>query len=111
MSNNVTFASLDNLFPELPRAGTRRYRVEIMLVRDGHDSVPDEDQAIADLAMVMLSARGLVSGWMSRQALLTMVLDAESAADAIEAGAAVVRALGGGRGACRVEVEPAGAAG
>lgn len=109
MTDNAAIATLEDLFPELPRAGTRRYKVEVMLDRDEHDNAPDEDQATADLALVMLAARGLVTGWMSKQALLTMVLDAESAADAVEAGAVVVRALGGGRSAARVEVEPTGA--
>lgn len=107
MSDNVTAATLAELFPDMPQAATRRYRVEIALGRDGHDAAPDEDQAIADLALVMLTARGLVNGWISQLALLSIVVDAESAADAIEAGAAVVRALGGGT--ARVDAEPVSA--
>lgn len=98
--------TLADLFPGRPTASPR-FRVEILLNRDGGDGVPDEDQAIAELAAVMLSARGLVTGWMADQSLLSIVVDAGCAAEAIETGAAAVRALGAGRGGARVEVLPA----
>lgn len=108
MDDTTAVTALDDLFPDLPKAGVSRWRVEILLNRDGGDAVPDEDQAIAELAAVIMYARGLVTGWMSQKSLLTIIVDAASAAEAIEAGAALVRALGGGRAGARVEVEPAG---
>lgn len=107
MNDDATLATLSDLFPDLPKTRTHRWKVEILLNRDGGDATPDEDQAIAELAAVIMLARGLVTGWTSRQSLITIIVDAASAADALEVGAAVVRALDGGRQGARIEVEPA----
>lgn len=97
--------TLSELFPDLPARG-RRYNVEVSLRRDDDAGrTPTEDQAVFELAAVMLSARGLVTGWQSQQSVLSLVVDAEDDADALASGVAVVRALGGYGGAS-VEVRP-----
>lgn len=102
MTDNA--AMLTELFPDLPARG-RRYLVEVALRRDAGEQSPAEDHRVLELAAVMLSARGLITGWQSRQSVLSLVMDATDDADAIESGAAVVRTLGGSRGAT-VKVEP-----
>jgi hypothetical protein len=98
--------TLSDLFPDLPAVG-RRYRVDVTITRSGSNAEPAEDQAIADLAAVILSARGLVTGWTSAQSVLSLVVDARDCADALAVGAEVVRALGAGAAGASVSVEPA----
>jgi hypothetical protein len=98
--------TLADLFPDLPAVGCR-YRIDVTITRGGRNAAPAEDQAIADLAAVILSARGLVTGWTSAQSALSMVVDARDCADALAVGAEVVRALGAGAGGASVSVERA----
>jgi hypothetical protein len=101
--DDAAAVTLAELFPDLPALGCR-YRVDLTIT-GGRDAVPDEDQAIAELAAVILSARGLVTGWTSAQSVLSMVVDARDCGDALAVGAEVVRALGAGAGGASVTVE------
>lgn len=89
---------MDDLLPDVPRPG-RRYEVKVTLARDADGCDPAEGQALAELAAAALCAEGLIGAWHGTQAVVSMVLDAEDDAAALDAGVAVVRALGGGRGA------------
>lgn len=89
---------MDDLLPDVPRPA-RRYEVKVTLVRDAEGCAPAEDQALAELAAAALCAEGLLGAWSGTQAVLSMMLDAQDDAAALDAGVAVVRALGGARGA------------
>ena len=86
----------------------RRFTVTVTLPRpDGEDVLmPPGAQAAAERAAAAVAADGLLTAWTSARAVLSMVIEAPCQADALTAGAAVVRALGGERGAA-VKAEPA----
>lgn len=69
------------------------------LARAADGCAPAEDQVLAELAAAALCAEGLIGAWSGARAVLSMVLDAVDDAGALAAGVAVVRALGGSRGA------------
>jgi hypothetical protein len=83
---------------DLPRP-PRRYEVRVTLNRDADGPAPGEDQRIAELAVAALCADGLIAAWAAEQAVLSMLLDVEDDAAALAAGVAMVRAVGGTRGA------------
>ena len=83
---------------DLPRP-LLRYQVTVTLTRDAAGCDPGQDHAVAELAVTALCAEGLLTAWSSGQSVLSMLLDAEDDAAALAAGTAVVRALGGSRGA------------
>ena len=85
----------------------RRFTVTVTLPRpDGEDVLmPPGAQAAAERAAAAVAADGLLTAWTSARAVLSMVIEAPCQADALTAGAAVVRALGGERGAA-VKAEP-----
>ncbi len=89
---------MDDLLPDVPRPVVR-YQVKVTLVRAAEGCDPGEDRALAELAAAALCAEGLLGVWSGTQAVLSMVLEAEDDASALAAGVAVVRALGGARGA------------
>jgi hypothetical protein len=93
-------ANLASLFPELAKPG-QRYEVTVTLSREasGEALVPVQDQALAELAAAAVSAEGLLTAWSRQQAVLSMIVDADGDAGALAAGVAVVKALGGARGA------------
>jgi hypothetical protein len=98
--------TLAELFGDLPAQATTRYTVRVTLNRDPRDTEPPvEGHALASFAAVLLSARALVTEWLSERSCLSMIVDAPDEAEAIRSGAAVVGVLGYGRGAA-VEVEP-----
>ena len=86
----------------------RRFTVTVTLPRaDGENMLmPPGAQAAAERAAAAVAADGLLTAWTSARAVLSMVIEARCQADALTAGAAVVRALGGERGAA-VKAEPA----
>jgi hypothetical protein len=101
----------DFLLFDLP-SPPRRYQVTVTLRREADGRLPTEDQAIAELAMAALCADGLIGAWSSGQSVLSLYLDARDDAAALEAGAALARAIGGTRGASvtaeRVQAPPVG---
>lgn len=96
---------MDDLLPDVPRPVVR-YQVKVTLVRAAEGCDPGEDRMLAELAASALSAEGLLGVWSATQTVLSLLLDAEDDASALAAGNAVVRALGGARGAS-VSVERA----
>lgn len=89
---------MEDLLPDVPRPKCR-YEVKVTLARAAEGCTPAEGQALAELAAAALCAEGLIGAWSGTQAVLSMVLDAVDDAAALAAGVAVVRALGGARGA------------
>ena len=78
-----------------------RFTVTVTLPRpDGEDVLmPPAAQAAAERAAAAVAADGLLTAWTSARAVLSMVIEAPCQADALTAGAAIVRALGGEHGA------------
>ena len=95
---------------DLPRP-LLRYQVTVTLSREAAGCDPGQDHAVAELAVTALCAENLLTAWSSGQSVISMLLDAEDDASALAAGTAVVRALGGSRGASvsaeRVQGPPA----
>ena len=91
---------------DLPRPPAR-YEVKVTLKREADECAPDEGQAVAELAVAALCADDLLTAWSSEQSVFTMVLMAGSDAEALAAGVAMVKAIGGTRGAT-VSAERAG---
>lgn len=85
---------MDNLF-----TGPGCYEVKVTLTREADGCAPAEDQAIAELAVTAVCAEGLLTAWSGAQAVFSMILEAEDDAAALAAGVALVRSLGGSRGA------------
>lgn len=96
---------------DLPRP-LLRYQVTVTLSREAAGCDPGQDHAAAELAVTALCAEGLLTAWSSGRSVISMLLDAEDDASALAAGTAVVRALGGSRGASvsaeRVTASPVG---
>lgn len=103
--NDATPTTLEDLFPDLP-AVKCRYQIDVSIPRSGRDTMPAENQAIADVAAVILLARGWSRDGCLRRSVLSMVADAADCADALDIGAQVARALGAGTGAASVSAEP-----
>jgi hypothetical protein len=84
-----------------------RHQVTVTLPRPAGSDVlvPPGAQAIAERAASAAGAGGLLTVWTARQAVLSMVIDAARETDALSAGWAVARALGGGHGTS-VEATP-----
>lgn len=95
------------LLPDIP-CPTRRYLVTVMLRRsDGDDGLLSAGgQAIAELATAAVVADGLVTAWSGTQSLVSMVVELPCTADALAAGVALARVLGGGDAAASVSAEP-----
>ena len=89
---------VETLLPDVPRPKCR-YKVVLTLTRSADGCEPGGDQVLAELAAAAVSAEGLLTAWAAELSVLSMVLDAEDDAEALGAGVAVVRALGGTRGA------------
>ncbi len=98
--------AIDTLLPDIPRP-PRRYMVTVTLSPPEGDgrALPQEAHAVAELTAAAVAAQGLVTAWTSARAVLSMVVESSCQADALAAGVAVVRALGGEQGAS-VEAEP-----
>lgn len=92
------FAGGEILLFDIPRP-LCRYQVTVTLKREADGCAPDEGQAIAELAVAAVCAEGLLTAWSSEQSVFSMLLDAEDDAAALAAGVAMVRAIGGSRGA------------
>ena len=67
--------------------------------------VPPDAQVLAEAAAAAIGADGLMTAWTSATELLSMELVSACRADALSAGWAVARVLGGGPGTS-VEAEP-----
>lgn len=89
---------VETLLPDVPRPQVR-YEVKVTLVRAADSCAPPDDQVLAELAAAALCVDDLLTAWAADQAVLSMIVDAADDASALEAGTAVVRALGGTRGA------------
>jgi hypothetical protein len=93
--------------PEIPRPW-RRYEVTVTLPRPtGVEAVlPPDGQAAVDTAAAATTAEVLLTAWTYRQSMVSMIVDLPSMADALAAGAQVVRVLGGGEGLASVTAQP-----
>lgn len=95
------------LLPDVPHP-RQRFQVTVTLPRLAGDevSLPAGTQAVAELAAAAVAAEGLLTAWASAQAIVSMIVELPSQADALAAGLAVAKALGCGHGAASVTVEP-----
>jgi hypothetical protein len=100
------------LLPDIP-CPMRRYLVTVMMRRsDGDDALLSAGelsaggQAFAELAAAAVVADGLVTAWSCTQSLVSMVVELPCTADALAAGVALARVLGGGDGTVSVSAEP-----
>ncbi len=95
------------LLPDIP-SPARRYLVTVMLRRsDGNEALLSAGgQAVAELAAAAVVAEGLVTAWTCTQSLVSMIVDLPCTADALSAGVALARVLGGGDGTASVTAEP-----
>jgi len=95
------------LLPDIP-CPSRRYLVTVTLRRlDGDEAALSAGgQAVAELAAAAVVADGLVTAWTCTQSLVSMVVELPCTADALAAGVALARVLGGGDGTASVTAEP-----
>jgi hypothetical protein len=82
--------------------------VTVTLSRPDRDEalLPPGGQAVAELAAAAIAAQGLLTAWTRAQSLVSMVVELPSTADALAAGVAVARVLGGSNVAASVTAEP-----
>jgi hypothetical protein len=75
----------------------QRYRVTVALPRPAGDGalVPPAAQVLAEAAAAVFAAEDLMTAWTAGTTLLSMTFGAQCRPDALSAGRAVVRALGG----------------
>ena len=90
-------------------ATLHRYRLTVALPRPpGNDVLLRPDaQVLAEAAAAAVAAADSMTAWTSAHAVLSMTVEVPREADALSAGWAVARALGGGHGTS-VEAAPAG---
>lgn len=94
------------LLPDVPFP-LRRFLVTVTLRRsDGDDALLLGGQAVAELAAAAIVADGLVTAWTCAQSLVSMVVELPCTADALAAGVALARVLGGSDGTASVTAEP-----
>jgi len=98
---------MDSLLPDLP-VPPRRFEVTVTFRRPeaATGAMPDGHGELAALAAVAACADRLLTAWTASQAVVSMILEANSTADALTAGAEVAKALGCGRQAASVTAEP-----
>jgi DNA-binding transcriptional regulator YhcF (GntR family) len=94
----LTVCHVDNLMPDVP-CPKRRYEVKVTVARAADGCASGEERTIAELAAAAVSAEGLLAAWAADLSVLTMLVEVDDDASALAAGVAVVRALGGTRGA------------
>jgi hypothetical protein len=84
----------------------QRYRVTVALPRPAGDGalVPRGAQVLAEAAAAAVAAEDLMTAWTAGTTLLSMTVRSQCRADALSAGWAIARALGGTDGAT-VEAE------
>ena len=92
---------------DMTTATLRPYRLTVALPRPpGNDVLlPADDQVLAEAAAAAVAAADLMTAWTSARVLLSMTVKVPREADALSAGWAVARALGGAHDAS-VEAEP-----
>jgi len=95
------------LLPDIP-CPLRRYLVTVTLRRSDADDalLSAGGQAVAELAAAAVVADGLVTAWTCTQSLVSLVVDLPCTADALAAGVALARVLGGPDGTASVTAEP-----
>ena len=84
----------------------QRYRVTVALPRPAGDGalVPPAAQVLAQAAAAAVAAEDLMTAWTAGTTLLSMTVGSQCRPDALSAGWAVARALGG-TGGSAVEAE------
>lgn len=95
------------LLPDVP-SPPRRYLVTITLRRSDLDADLSSAgvQAVAELAAAAVVANGLVTAWTCTQSLVSMIVELPCTADALAAGVALARVVGGADGTASVTAEP-----
>jgi hypothetical protein len=74
---------------------------------DGDDALLSAgSQAVTELAAAAVVADGLVTAWTCTQSLVSMIVELACTADALAAGVALARVLGGADGIASVTAEP-----
>jgi hypothetical protein len=75
----------------------QRYRVTVALPRPAGDGalVPPAAQGLAEAAAAAVAAEDLMTAWTAGTTLLSMTVRSQCSPDALSAGRAVARALGG----------------
>ena len=75
----------------------QRYRVTVALPRPAGDGalVPRGAQVLAEAAAAAVAAEDLITAWTAGKALLSMTVWSQCRPDALNAGCAVARMLGG----------------
>ena len=97
--------SEEDLLPDVPRP-PRRYRVTVTLARTDGETWPAAlSYGLAELAAAAVVADGLRLAGVDSATTLWLVVDLPCRADALAAGVAVARAMGG-EGAASVQVDP-----
>ena len=103
----------NTLFPgDLPQAAAL-FRVTVEISRPASEDdlaspgglVPPGGQAIVELAAVLVATRDVITAWMAKQTVISMIVSATSREAAEGEGWKVARALGAGPKA-EVSVEP-----
>ena len=95
----------ESLLPDVPRP-PRRYKVTVTLTRTGDEILPPAlSCGLAELAAAAVVADGLRLAGVDSATTLWLVVDLPCRADALSAGVAVARAMGG-EGAASVQVDP-----
>ena len=80
----------------------------VTLPRQDEDEVllPPEGRAAIELTAAVVAAEGLLTAWTCTNAMVSMIVELPSVADALEAGVAVARILHGGDGMASVTAGP-----
>ena len=79
----------------------QHYRLTVALPRPAGNNVllPPDAHVLVEAAAAAVAAADLMTAWTSAKVLLSMTVEVPREADALSAGRAVARALGGGSGA------------
>jgi hypothetical protein len=93
------------LLPDVPYP-PRRYQVTVTLPRSDDEDVLMSGGHVAELAAAAVVAEGLVTAWTCTQSVVSMIIESPTMADALAAGVALARVLGGGEGIASITAEP-----
>jgi hypothetical protein len=80
--------------------------VTVTLPRSDEDDALLSGGQVAELAAAAVVAEGLVTAWTCTQSVVSLIVESPTMADALAAGVALARVIGGGDGFASITAEP-----
>jgi hypothetical protein len=80
--------------------------VTVTLPRSDEEDALLSGGHVAELAAAAVVAEGLVTAWTCTQSVVSLIVESTTMADALAAGVALARVLGGGDGFASITAEP-----